>query len=467
MAMTTGQVCGERWKYTDYCYYVYQPTGVGDWYRWRMVAKAQVNTLGDTIDGTYFCLAGCARGQVYAGAQKIPTDSDANSGFAATAVRRGATCYYATSIDSYREFNVPEGMTHCRLISYAASDLGDLRLTAYAGETVLEATDYDGYPDLVCIYETDWYTLPAGTTKIRVHKAVDDSKATYLIGLDWINKNSVADPDAAGSIMWSGTDVPGSEVLPPAHWGATSLFAIVSSWELALYWSDRGEAFNAVNCCGGLSHAGIDTAVIAWASQAADGALTAWVADKGDKVAGDYFRMGITSAVCYQEAALTNARGALTGSLLWDSSGLQVQHTVTASADMDIFDLFNVMCLVPADVSKCYFQGEESVRALTRASVLSAIKSPKIEIWGGAAATHITVEHQQADTALGYYAKVDANAYPRLTWRTSPDYYKFYMNYRADQTTPEALDSGSSVSTRFAIRLRDRRFAQKRVVRLL
>ena len=464
MAMTAGQVCGERFKYSTSCYYIYQPTGAGDWYRWRLITRAQINTAGATVDDTYFCLAGCTRGKVYAGAQKLASQSDANSGWVSASTTRSVASLYTTTVTHYRDFNLPAGMTHVRPFLRSVSTYGDMRIEAYEDTTLLSSKDYDGYVDLDCCYEGDWFELPAGTTKVRVMKPVDDGKVSIFAGLDFINITSEVDPDSAGSVMYYTYDDPAATVLKPAFWGA-SLYPAPSTTELCIEWADTGGAYSGSKAVGGIGHQGINTATIAWATQSGTGAPATWTAAVGDKIAADYLIMSIVTAKAYQESAQTNWRGTLTGKLVFDGSGCVIDHQVAVNqlTNMDVFTMYIAQCTVPDTLTHTLFHGEESVRRFTGTEVAPQVKTPRIEAWGGPPATHYTIECLEIDTHAAYFQKVAASGLPR--WVHGTGYYKAYMNYYYNTSAAMDLDNGSSIGTRFAIRLKDRKLTHKHIVR--
>jgi hypothetical protein len=464
MAVALGQICAERFKHTSLCWYVYQPTGVGDWYRWRLMTRTQ---LAAGYDGTLPCLCGVSRGQVYAGAQTRPQDSDAANGFATGTGYLGNTHYYTNVYGEYRDYNVPTGMTHLRpFIRGVVSADDSLRFIAYSDTVALETKDYDPNCGQNMLIEGNWWALPAGTTKVRLTKKTDAVTYIRIAGLDWINKNSVVDPDTAGSVMYCGSDVPGSSVIPEDTWSA-ALKAGPPTTEMALYWSDRGGAYAATNSAGGLSHRGVDTATVVWQTQAGSDAPASWAPSQGDRIACDYLILGITTAKVYQESDATNQRGTLAGKLLFDAAGCMVDYTVTAIANMDVFSFYALQCDFPRDVHHVYFGGDESVRHLAGASIVAQVKSPYGEMWGGSNGTHYRIEHLQSDTNMAYHQFGAYGTWARVAWNDEALRYKYYENYYENLTTPKALDSGATIGTKFAIRLRDRRLSRKFIQRLL
>lgn len=461
MAVAIAQICAERFKHNSMCYYVYQPTGVGDWYRWMLTTSKAI--YGDTND-TYFALAGACRGQVYAGAQKAYGDSDANSGFTDTTDWRGLALCYSNNAAHYRDFAVPENMTHIRLFLATTATWGEFRLSAYADTSLLGYQDASGYPASDGQVESSWYAIPAGTTKVRISKNANDAKYSFFAGVDWINIASIVDPDTAGSCMkYADT----STVVPPGNWGSP-LYPNAESFEFALYWDDTGGAYSVSKSAGGLSHRGIDTAVITWNTQVGTDAPAAWEPDQGDKIACDYMSMNIVSAKVYKELARTTWRGTLTGKLLFDASGCIVDQTITVDqgTDMDVFQMYSGLCIINGGCTKAYFRGDEQVRNLVKADMRPAIKTTAFEAWGGPAATLYTVEQLAPDTVLDYSHNVASTGYLRMLY-TGSDRYKAYVNYYDNTTTPITVANGSSLSVRYAMRLRDRRLMPKKVVRLL
>lgn len=466
MAVALGQIVAEKHAFSSLCWYVYQPTGKGDWYRWRLMPVGQV--LG-TTDESLPCIAGVSRGRVYAGSQKAINASDANSGFTATGSSFGATNFYTTTFANYREFNLPEGMTHVRLLMRTASSGNDLiKITAYTGTTEIGSTTKDPNTGYNSVGESSWYALPSGTTKIRISKATDNAAAIVLIGLDFLNIHSTVDPDTAGSVMYCGADVPNTTVIRDDSWSST-IQAGRTSIEFALLWADRGGAFADAKSAGGLSHRGINTATIAWTTQTGTDAEAEWAPSAGDRTVCDYLRMGITTAKVYQESACTNWRGTLTGYLLFDASGCVIDQNVAVDqgTNMDVFQMYIAMCLMNADCRYTYFHGDEQVYSLAKSSVSPQVKSSRVEVWGGGAATIYTIELMDPLGDAALFSKVDPTSAARLTWVPTGPHYKLYMNYYDNTTTPLALDNGGSIGTRFAIRLRDRSLTRKHLVRLL
>lgn len=465
MAMTTGQVCGEKCFHSTNAYYVYQPTGFGDWFRWRMTNAAQISA---TYDATYFGVSGVARGRVYAGHQDTPTDSDASSGFTLTSTTYGNADRYTTTYANYRDFNVPGGMTHVRLLYKQSANWGLLRASALGAEdAVLSALDVDcdGSKGLL---ESSWFALPSGTLKVRVHKAENNTDSVHFGGLDWINKSSEVDPDTAGSIMWAGEDVAGSQVTANPWWNAAMYAPNPQTPSPVVYWADDEGAYSANNSVGSVGHRGISDAVMVYSTQTGTDAAAAWEdAAAGDRVVGDYFIAACTGAKLYRENSNQNWRATLVVTNVFDASGWLIDWTATVDQGtaMDVFQFYTAMWPAARDVTYLRFMGDTAIRRIT-GNVTAGVKAPGMEMWGGSAGVVHTLEQLSAHDDLNYLQNVSTSYYPRIVDSTT--YWKAYIN-RCYSTSAKVLDvaNNGSLHARFAVRLRDKRLAPKRVIRTL
>lgn len=450
MALAAGQICAEMWKHSPTVWFVYQPTGRGDWYRWRLATAKIVN---DSRDNTHPCLAGVLRGRVYAGSSVAFSGSSAASGFSSTAAYMGVSFATSSDVAHYRDYARPENMTHCRAMMRCVTTSRDIVVLSAMNDAgdVLGTVEYNTASGIF-IGSTPWLALPAGTTKVRVKKKTADATQVHLIGVDWINTASEVSPDTAGSIMFDGSNGTAQTVMTQAHWDLP--FATAPSIELALFWNDVGQPYNSVYAVGGIGHQGIKTATVAWQTQSGTDAPATWAPSQGDKSAGVDYLIVSDTATAYLETVGTNARGTFAGLLVFDASGVLIDQRVTPSQDMSVFQMFTSQLTTPLDVSRVLFDGDTQWRVLTAADKGSTIKTAGMQLWGGASRTLYTLRHQRLDNDLAYYQNVSSAWWPRVTYAAGVQRKCYIMEY-ANTTTPFTLASGTVIGTRFKIGLQD------------
>lgn len=463
MAVNTAQVVGERHKYSSLCYHVYQPTGAGDWFRWRLITYGQYINGGE---GTYFGVSGVARGQVYAGHQDVAAAPDASSGFATSEGRFGVTRIATTTYADYLQFDAPSGKNKLKIIRCTQSNWGVAKISFRdAGGAELSNTTYSCIGS-TGVMETSWVDVPSGTVTVRVSKNVNNSDSVNLVGIDWLDTSSAVDPDTAGSVMYAGEDITGSEVMPHPWWNTYMFDTGPQTPSTIISWVDNGGAYAATVEVGSVGHRGVDTSTTTWKYQVDGDAIADWTASQGDRVVCDYFVVD-QSAFIYKEAACTNRRGTLTTRNIFDASGWVQDWScaVDQGTNMDMWTLYSAMCPLPITVNKYYVSGDETVRSITGA-IAPDLKTHKVELWGGESGTHYTIEQINLDTDAAFFQLAYPSKLPSLA--APGGYYKQYFKRYDSATTKVDVDSGSAaVRSRFAVRLRDRKLTQKRLVRIL
>jgi hypothetical protein len=213
-----------------------------------------------------------------------------------------------------------------------------------AGTTVLSYED-SAITTQLCPRFSSWVAIPATATKIRIHKAADDSKYIGLAAVEFINVNSEVDPDTAASMMFDGVAGDTQVVSPVADPWTDDYNHYGDQICPTIYWADApGGTFNAAgtDSIGGMYHRGVNTGTLTWETQTGADEKAAWSPTAGDKLACNYLLETITTAKAYREAACTNYRGTLTGSHLFDANGVTIEHNyaVDQSVDMNAFHIY-------------------------------------------------------------------------------------------------------------------------------
>ncbi len=453
-------IVGELWKHcndANSVYFIYQPTGAGDWYRWRVMERGFV-TNGQDL--TYPALNGAIRGKVYAGTQYNYSESTANSGYTITATVHGCTISRSITYSQYRTFTNPAGSTNFRAWFWGISGKGLARITFQnSGGTEISHNDFSLNTTVSAIINSGWIDIPAGTVTVKIHKAVDNTDYVEFLGVDFINTNSIVEPTTAGSMMFDDDSGDTESVLAGgATWG-TGLSLAVSTYEFAINWSDDGGAFSSNNLVGGISHAGVDSAsgsgTAVWSTQSGTGDLTTWSPDAGEKTdAVDYVVLTLTDMAVYKESLRSNRRGTLAGTLQFNASGVMVDNTITVDSgqNMDVFQTYLLQCRFPADVKKCMFFGENAQRTIGATNLISSVKSDGMRIWGGAAHTEYELLSISA-ADMNYLKQVSTPAtfYPNIV--VTSGYPKAYIHQCDISTTTKQIDlgEGESFKTKFKI----------------
>jgi hypothetical protein len=478
MAMTNNQVAIERHKYHNHAWHIYHSAGINsEWFRWRV---ATGNSMSNGGDDTYPALAGCTRGKVYAGVRKSISfgDESASNAMAGPVARQGAATYWAPNTGAYSQFAVPDNTTHYRLWVYFNSGSTDNITVQYQdaeGDPTGDANETVIIKTLSEVGPAPWVVMPTGAKFIKLTAA--SAFFAYVVGADFINKNSQVTPDTAGSMMFDGPNGETQTVMRADHW--LPYGSVLESVESAVYWNDHESAYSGSNTWGGLAHRGINdggsgfTNVVTFETQIGTGALTAWgngnaahAADNADtRTYGDYVVMNLIGLTVYQTAAMVNARGSLTGKLVFSNNGCLVDYAVTTSAAMDVFCAFTIQFPIPSDVKKVMWWGDNSPQIIpsTENNIFSLDQDKKdgVWFWGGQNQTFYEVSMLNVDSSLLYFSKVASGYFPRININ-SGGAKKLYFNACFDITTAQLLlGNGDTISTKFKITLTDIRSAKK------
>ncbi len=467
---TSGKIVAERWKHGWGCWFVYQPTGVGDWYRWRIAYR---NLVG-TGDATYPCLAGVSRGQVYNGWIKNFNTHDYRQG-----LDYGPSVFATTSAvyglqGEYRGWNIPLGATHVRAWFQAGAGLTSATTQATvatwsgnivygsAVNTVVTNTSAVG-ASTVYITPSKWLAISGSADKVKIYTPEGGGKRIYLIGVEFININSVTAPSTEGSIFFDGEGGTSKTVIADDKWGATFSGSTV---EFTLIWNDNGGTYNGNYIIGGISHAGISDnegmGMVTWQMQNASFSPALWTPNQGDKTKDiDYLIVSMGNMGAYLNPAATlnetNRRGTITSSLVFNSSGCVTSTTLTVDAgrDMDVFQTYAVQCRFAPDVNFGQFFGEPTIQKIGKNKLISSVKSDGLRVWGGSNDTFYEIYLLDAsDVDYFYHIATPASYYPNITIPNNP---KFYIHMTDLSTSTKQLDlgAGETFRTKFKIKLAD------------
>ncbi len=452
MSMNAGEIVAERFKHSDSVWFVYEPTGVGDWYRWR-VARAKF--IGNGLDDTYPCLAGCTRGKVYAGVSKNWNESDSNNGFTSSGSWMTFSYVGTSTYGDYRIFNRPADMTHVRVWfrNYSGRGVACISFLDSQDNEISHTICDTG----VSTWPTPggWLQIPAGAVSVKIGKDADDGKWIQLVGVDWLNKNELVDPNTAGSMMMDGVGGDTQTVISD-DWGAAYGIS-KTTVEIAVSWNDHGSGYDGVSF-GGISHRGIGnvTGTVGWQWQSDGNDLVSWNPGLGDKQVCDFLVVNMNGLTVYRRHDTTDARGKLDGKLIFDVSGVLIDYDVTvdAGADMDLYEAYLMQCRMPPDISRVYFNGDMQVRSINNHTVVCPFKTDAVSCWGGSNHTLYEVTTNRLDVDYEYFKRlVSAASYPRVFADTVSR--KIYMMSYSNTASPMELHSGDKITTRFKINLSD------------
>jgi hypothetical protein len=457
MAWSNGKVVAERFKHNTRSNYIWQPTGAGDWFRWRMSNWGQYVDAGDT---TYWAINGCCRGKCYAGSRVGATAGDtteAGTGWANSSAD-GYTIRHSKYDDATKTWAIVDAanVTHGRIWFYHTAGRWTALCTwlsdsdEQVGDTFTVDTSA-GYPR-----PCTWVAKPAGATKIKVQKQAEGSDTSFIqpMGADFINKNSVVDPDTAGSMMFDGE---GGEVQDVILYNTLDNDpSTVSSHEFALWWAAVDGPFVSTPSAGGISHRGIKLATTAWYTQSGTDALAALSATAGTKTLCDYVVVDMMAASIYKETACTNLVGTTIGRWVFDAGGCIPDARITPTpANMDLYGFYTMQCRLPNTATRVHFEGDNTVRSLATTTI-SPVKTSCVRVWGGPNNVVYTVRNLNPDDEHNYFLNLlTTDDYPVV--EASGSTWKIYSKRYYSAVTGTHLTATADVAfgTRFRIGLAD------------
>ena len=289
-----GKIISEQWKHSPSVWFLYQPTGKDDWFRWRITTRS---FIAYGADDTYPCINGIERGTCYSGLQLKYNQSSANSGFNIAEISCAMPIVRTNNESDYRDFTVPTGSTHARAWFAGHSSRKTAAIEARNGSAVLGYFEFDtSTVDSACV--SPWFVLPGGANTLRVRKAAGPYGWIYFEGVDFINVNNALNPATAGSMLFDGANGTSKTVLIEG-----------SSTELAVYWNDAGGSYDDSRCFGGVSHAGIGlnaalapSGSVVWKTQQGPNAPAVWNPAPGDKVTADFLVLALTDLVVHRDS---------------------------------------------------------------------------------------------------------------------------------------------------------------------
>ena len=183
VASSNGQIVAERFKHNDQIYYIYQPTGKGDWFRWRIDTW---KTINNAKSDEYHTIDGAWRGKVYAGGSAGYADADAVTGFGSSA---GTFFNYANigtnGVGQSRSFDIANHTSatpnKCRIWRElrTINGIGTVSFTDGAGGTgnVLGTESLDFEFTSTEISPSLWLDIPAGTVSVKLSNDGSDGTA--------------------------------------------------------------------------------------------------------------------------------------------------------------------------------------------------------------------------------------------------------------------------------------------------
>jgi len=471
MTVVAGKIVAERWKYGNNVWFVYTPTGTGDWVRWRIATQNFITGS----EATYPCICGAERGQVYSGISKLQSEADQSSG-SYTQDEKGVTFASWSETTAHRLYNVPSQMTYFRACGLRRATTGVLLMVQYDGlngsGNVVATAEWD-LTNNTYVGFSAWTKIETTCKSIKFSRKTGGGASNVMFaGVDFVNPSIVSSPDVAGSMMLDAcfeTINPAAPqngfrpmdaiantrgVVEPQGWGE-SVRSVLSTQEIACYWANRGGAFSDANVFGGINHGGIGLATTAWTYQTGTDDPAAWSPDGGDKVVCDFLIMDITTATVYLEALRTTPKGTLAGKLIFNCTGVIIDHQITTAADMDVFKLYTMQCRMPMIRGKVYFEGDTANREYNQATLVSTIKSEGVTVWGGSNDLAYRVYALTPDDNY-YYAKVSSGNV--FLWVFANTQNSKVYQLPISQDVPVQFDSGSTFGNRFKISVMDKKF---------
>ncbi len=485
MATSNGQITAELFKYNTQIHYIYQPTGIGDWFRWRTDTW---KTFNDAQDATYNSLDGVWRGNIYSGGQSITAESDSNTGLTS-----GGTLYNYNHLGSgtfgdHRTFIVANhavSPNKCRIWSRylsSRSDVAIVFLNGASAEISREIVDTALGTGLGYIEPSSWFDIPDGTVSVKITKNIDDGNFIQIVGIDFIDTATVISPDTAGSLMFDGIQdrsirqmTDGDAVAVCFDAQISTLNHSVSTSEFGLFWAIEDGSFASANAIGGNSHQGIviGAGSITWETQSGTGAVAAWSPSAGDKILADYLILKQTGYTAYLQSLGTTQLGTYTGKMIFDNSGCVFENLITATVISDLFVMYNSMCPLPVTANRIYFEGEDDIRTASTSTLQSSTKSQTVSVWDAVTKTLYEMKNYNPEDNHNYYidAVTGDTAAPRVAYVPAGGGIgatrKMYMNkYRTEigNVENERLQIGESIGSKWKLSLRDISLDQESIV---